>query len=297
MSKTTRPKTSSSIVEIDAPFSLPNERLRINYILRQHGNITDKRHVAYGGKLDGSYDSFPPKMSRTSASGSLISFLSLDEQAYLEKYLALDDGELNPNNKVGYLRTFEVKIGKEGIGLDLSSPEDYLKYKVLLSYTDIVSPDIFSTPTKLSYKYEVVREKDVNKKVSTRVNYNRDAYMLFGKMEDSREQLAGAYRVITGKRISADSKIDWLIGQVGQLIEADAKRFVEVIKDDLYQDKLFLELAIDNGQIVKTKGLYYTEDGIELSVAGEKPTLINAIQFLNNIENQDLKLVIQSKMK
>ena len=275
-------------------FTLPDEKVRIKYILRQSGNITNRNHVAYGGKLEGAVDTFPAKLAPT---GYFLDILTEEETIFLEKKLALAPGELNPNNMDGYLDKVTVKVGKSGLDLYLNKPLDFLKYKILLSYEDVVSPDIFSTPYKRTYKYEVVRQKDVTSKATKRLNYNKEAYKLLGKIEDSKEMLVGAYRSITGKRVSNESSHEWLVAQVGNLIDQDAKRFVEVLTDTHYETKLFIEQAIDRRAIKRVKGLYYTADGMELSDTGESPTLINAISFLDNVENQDVKLVITSNMK
>jgi hypothetical protein len=275
-------------------FSLPDEKVTVKYVLRQHGNITNRNHVAYGGKLEGATDLFPAKMAPT---GYFEDILTEEEAILLENKLALAPGELNPNNMDGYFNKVSVMLGKTPVTLHLYKPLDYLKYKILLSYTDVVSPDIFSTQFKKTYKYEIVREKDVMTKATKKLNYNKEAYKLLGKIEDSKEQLVGAYRSITGRKVSNESSHDWLVTQVGNLIDQDARKFVEILTDEHYETKLFIEQAIDHRAIKRVKGLYYTADGMELSDTGESPTLINAIAYLDNIENQDVKLVIKSNMK
>lgn len=275
-------------------FELPTEKVLVRYVMRQSGNIRNRNHVAYGGKLDGSIDTLPAKMVD---GGNYADIFTEEEQLFLEKKLFLEEGDLSSYNKKGFLSKFKVTIGKEQTTLYLDKPTDFIKYKILESYAGLVSPDIFTTPTYKGYRYEFVREADVVSKQTTKLNYNRDAYKLFGKIEDSREQLAGAYRMVSHNKVSAESTLEWLRGQVGELIDKDAKGFVLTLKDEFYQTKLFIEQAIDAKVISRSKGLYYTADGMELSAEGEQPTLINAIKFLDNISNQDIKLQLTSKMK
>jgi hypothetical protein len=275
---------------------LPDEKVTVKYVLRQKGNITNRSHVAYGGKLEDVVDKYCARMSPTRRD-SFLPIFTPEEQAFLEKELALAEGDLNPNKSDGYFSQILIRLSKAGISLDLSKADDYIKYKVLLSYTDKVSPDIFTTHTRKTYDYEIVRAKDVTQKATKRLNYNKESYKILGKIENSRDQLAGAYRILTGKKISSETSKEWLEARVGNLIEEDAKRFVEVLTDPLYEGKLFIERAIDHGAIKKLKGLYYTIDGVELANEGETPTLINAINYLDNIENQDLRLSIEIKMK
>lgn len=291
MTTKVRTKTAS---KTEPKFKSPEGTINVRYVLRQSGNITNKRHVAYGGKLEGVLDEYPARMDST---GYYVSIFSDEEVDYLEDKLSLEQGDLNPHKRDGFYSKLKVNIGKEGLTLDLAKPTDYIKYKLLLSYTDKVSPDIFSTSSKRTFDYEIVRQKDVLQKATKRLNYNREAYKILGKIEDSLEQLTGAYRSVTGKRTSSETSKEWLVTQVGDLIDNNAKRFVEILTDPQYESKLFIEKAIDQGAIKNVKGLYYTQDGVELSIEGERPTLINAIGYLDNIENQDIKLLIESKIK
>jgi len=56
---------------------------------------------------------------------------------------------------------------------------------------------------------------------------------------------------------------------------------------------LLIEKAIDAGKVIKSKGLYRTAEGIELCEEGQVPTLDNAVAFLNDPKNQDIKLLIK----
>lgn len=287
-------RTSKTQTQEPEAFTLPRETIRLGYILKQKGNITNKNHVAYGGRLDDATDLY---VAKTDEYGDYIDILTEEEKEYLEAKLALSPGSLNPNTVGGYYSKIGILLGKSGIKLNLNKASDYIKYKVLLSYTDKVSPDIFSSHLRKTYDYEVINEEDVQSKVTKRVNYNKEAYKLFGKIEDSKVQLLGAYKSLTGKKVSPESSQEWLVGQIGTLVESNAKLFVDTLTDPLYESKLFIEQAIDAGAIKKLKGLYYTTDGMEISNEGEIPTLINAISYLDSVENQDLRLVIELKMK
>ena len=275
-------------------FALPNEVVQIKYILKQKGNITNRRHVAYGGMLEGTLQEYAVRMDDD---GVVSLNLTQEEKEYIINDLYLDEDAFNSYNEDSYFKKLKVDIGKEGIRLDLSKSVDFLKYKLLLSYTDVFSPDIFSTSSRKTYRYEVVRQKDVIEKSTKRLNYNKEAYKILGRIEGSKEALAGAYRALTSNRVSAESSIEWLAGKVGDLIDQDAKKFVETLSDEHYEAKLFIEKAIDAKAVKRSKGLYYTSEGVELAEEGMKPSLINAINFLNNISNQDIKLLISTKMK
>jgi hypothetical protein len=69
------------------------------------------------------------------------------------------------------------------------------------------------------------------------------------------------------------------------------------MSDENIETKYFLKQAIDAKAVVEAKGIYKTIDGIELCYDGAIATLDNAIAFINDIKNQDIKLLIKSKIK
>jgi len=274
-----------------AGFKLPEEKILVRYVKKQTGFIVNPKHVAYGGKLEGAFDMLPAKMD---SSGKYKEVLTRDEQEGLEEILVVKPGYLSTHKpEDNFWDSVKIKVGKEGIVLDLSKPFEYINYKVLLTYDDLISPSILETKLKRSYKYEIVRTKDSDTKDKIGVNYNRSAYKLFDKIEDSNEQMAGVIRVLTGKSVAASDN-DWLIKEIGKLIEKDAKRFVNVLTDPDYEIQLFIKKGISKKEIKLTRGKYTTKDGVALCEEGEVPTLINTINFLRNDKNQEIKLAIEA---
>jgi len=272
-------------------FVLPKETIFVRYVKRQTGFVVNDKHVAYGGKLEGAIDTLSVKMDRN---GSYVPILTGEEEAGLEDLMSVDKGYLSVHKpKDNYWDSITIPLTKEGVSLNLSKLNDFIAYKVLLTYEDYVSPSILETRKKKSYKYEIVRVKDIDDKNKSSVNYDIKAYKLFGKIEDSNEQMAGIIRVLTNKSVSATNN-DWLVSEVGKLVKKDPKRFVEVLTDPDYKIKLFIEMGVSKKQIIKSKGKYSTKDGEDLCEEGEVPTLMNAIRFLNSIKNQETKLAIEA---
>jgi len=274
-------------------FYLPEERIQVRYIKKQSGYIKNPNHIAYGGMLEGTTVKLPAKQDR---SGNYIPVLTKEEQAGLEKLMQVDAGFLSPHKTLNNFWDSQViSLTKEGLYLNLDNPYDFIKYKILLTYEDFVSPSIQDTHLKKSYRFEIVRKTDVKSVSKEKVDYKRKAYMLFGKMEDSREALAGVIRRLTGKTASTNDH-DFLITQVGELVEADAQRFVTILEDPNYKIKLFIEMAVSANQILKNRNRYTSKDGFDLCEEGEVPTLENTIKFLTSEKNQDIKLAIEAGM-
>ena len=275
----------------DAYFALPKEKVQIRYVKKQTGFVVNPKHVAYGGKLEGAIDILPAKIDQY---GKYVEALTKEEQRGLEEILSVKEGYLSIHKpEDNFWDDVAIRLSKEGITLDLSKPYEFINYKVLLTYDDMISPSIMETRGKRSYKYEIISDKDIDKLDSADVNWNRKAYKIFGKIEESNEQMAGIIRVLSRKAVAATDN-DWLIKEVGKLIEKDPKRFVEVITDPDYEIKLFIEKGISKKEIKLTRGKYSTKDGVDLCEEGEVPTLMNAISFLRNIKNQEIKLAIEA---
>ena len=112
-------------------------RIIVRYILKQKGNITNPRHVLYGGMAEGASRTFVvPKLS----SGKYVNVLTDDEKDFLEDAMGLEPNALSIYKKVDNfwddsnpLKITRVRLTKLDSYLDLSSPEDYIKYKILLA--------------------------------------------------------------------------------------------------------------------------------------------------------------------
>jgi len=295
-------ESDSKIVTLeDSPrkplaFSLPKKKVFVRYVKTPKGNILNPKHIAYGGKLEGAFDSVPPKKDR---SGRYVNILTDIERAFLEKELSMNEGDLSIYKKDNnyYADLDNIILTKEGKFLDLSIPDEYIKYKVLLSYEDYISPSVTETINKKTYKYEMVFSGDEELVARKSIDYKRAAYKILDLIENSRDKLVMAIRLGAAKKVSSESDHDWLIGQVGMIIDKDPKRFCEIMNDKGIETKFLIEKAIDAKAIFKNRGLYTTADGMDLCYEGYVATLDNAIEFLNDPKNQDIKLLIQAKIK
>jgi len=284
------------VQEIVSEFKLPNKKILVRFIKVQKGNVTNPKHVAYGGKLEGSFDALPPKKL---GNGSFVNVLSELERVELERMLFMESGSLSPYRKENnyFASMNDIILRKEGTHLDLSNPIEYIQYKILLSYDDFISPSITETSNKKTYRYELVSTGDDDAVSKKFTDYKRKAYKILDNIENNRDKLAMAIRLSSNKKVSTESDHEWLIGQVSAEIEKNAKRFCEIMSDENIETKYFLKQAIDAKAVVEAKGIYKTIDGIELCYDGAIATLDNAIAFINDIKNQDIKLLIKSKIK
>lgn len=287
---------------------LRNEKVIVRFIARARGMITDPRHVLYGGMAAGSKVKVTTPLLR---SGGFADVLTKDEKAFLEYKLGLDPNALSVHNKNNnFWSDANNDINKTGIGrvelikgdtpLDLSNPIDYIKYKILLANKDLIAPSIqaLQDKPKASYKFVIVNENDSAKAANTKVTLKAQAYMEFGKINDDKDKMRVIIETIDGRPTAQDSKVEYLQGKIGELIEANTKMFLQVVKDPLLDNKVLIKKAIDAG-IIANRGnyLYLKKDNQPLCDNGQEPTFNVAAKYLSLPKHQELKFSIEAQLK
>lgn len=283
---------------------LKNEKVIVRFISRARGMITDPRHVLYGGMAAGSKIKFTTPLLR---SGQYADVLTKEEKNFLEYKLGLEPNALSVHNRIN---NFWSDANEQGIGrielikgdnpLDLSQPIDYIKYKVLLNNKDQIAPSIqaLQDRPKATYKFVIINEGDTAKAANTRVTLKAQAYMEFGKVNEDKEKMRVIIETIDGRPTARDSKLEYLQGKIGELIEANTKMFLQVVRDPLLDNKVLIKKAIEAGVIANRGNYLYLKDGnMPLCDNGQEPTLNIAAKYLSLPKHQDLKFSIEAKVK
>jgi hypothetical protein len=283
---------------------LRNEKVIVRFIAKARGTVTDPRHVLFGGMARGSKIRFTTPLLRT---GGYANVLTTDEKNYLEYVLGLEPNALSVHNRTN---NFWDDANEHGIGrvelikgdnpLDLSDPMDYIRYKILLANKNEIAPSMHSLQDrpKATYRFVIVSENDAAKVANVKVTLKAQAFMEFGKINEDREKMRVIIETIDGRPTSKDSKIEYLQGKIGELIEANTKIFLQVVRDPLLSNKVLVKRAIEAG-IISNRGnyLYLREGNLPLCENGEEPTLNIAAKYLSLPKNQELKFSIEAKLK
>jgi len=277
-------------------FELPNEIVQVNFVKRQRGSITNKKHILYGGMMEGSKRTFVPKRSRSTFKYEKI--LTKEEQVYLEPAMGLVKNGLNPYlSDDNFWDTIKVELLKEGIKLNLSDPIDYIRWKILLTYANTVAPTLaeLKRQNKQTYMFVIVRDgEQENSKVES-FNVKKEAYKIVDKVETSTERLK-EFLYLMGVRVSPDTSITWIKSKLADLVELDPGKIVEVYNTDNYAVRGLIARAVLSGVIKEVNGLYHLEDGIALCGEGESPSLSNAVKFLAHNNNADIRNRVDAKL-
>lgn len=278
---------------------LQNKTVIVRFVLKEHGNITNPKHVLYGGMAETATRFFVVPMSKT---GSLINPLTQDEQKYLEHILGYEEGYLNAfKRKDNYWTSdnFKVRLTKQDNLLDLSNPDDYIKYKVLLLNSDEICPsmqELLDAP-KATYQFVIVDEEIENNRELDEMNVGMKASMLLGKILSEPNKIRLIVQILAGKPIAKTSSEAFLKKEAYKYIQANPKMFIAIAEDKYIDTKVFIQSCVEAG-IIKVNGNFYYDDNMNpLAPDNAEPTFTNAAIFLNQPRNQSLKLKLEAKLK
>ena len=279
---------------------LRKERIYVRFVPRKIGfaDNNNTRHAMYGGLADGASITFCVPVLRST--GNYKNILTDDEKDYLEEALGLDYNALSVYRKENnYWDNYTVSITKEGMYLDLSDPEDYIKYAVLRANSDIVAPSVqerIERP-KQTYRFEFVRNEEETNLENAKMDATMKSYKEFGKIEDDLDTLRVLVELLDARPYAINTKPEFLRSRINMLIQEDSRKFLSYITDPLLHAKVIVRRGVELGKL-STRGDYYylASDGSPLCEAGEKPTLSVAAQYLNLPAHQDIKFLLESEI-
>lgn len=283
---------------------LRKERVIIRHIARPSNMVQNPKHVLYGGMAENAIRVFVvPKLT----SGRYVNVLTDDEKEFLEDIMGLEKNALSiykrdhnfwdDSNPDGISR---VILKKQDNYLDLSSPEDYIRYKILLANKDFIAPSLKALEdyNKATYQFVIIGEDDETKSAKTAMSNTMMCYKEYGKIEEERDTLALIIEILDGRPVAPTSKLEFLQTKINDLIQANPKKFLKVVTDKLLPTKVLIKKSIAAGTITKRGDyLYLRSDGKPLCEDNEEPTMNVAAMYLNNPKHQSIKLALETELK
>ena len=278
---------------------LRNERIIVRHVPKEGGLVTNPKHILYGGMAENAVRYFTVPILESS--GAYKNVLTDDEKAFLEEVMGLEYNALSVYKKENnYWSNYQVRLTKQDNFLDLSVPDDYIKYKVLKANSNFIADSLetLQDKPKATYQFVMIREGEEESNESEKLSATMRCYMEYGKIKDDKDILKCIIELIDGRPIAANSKIELLQGKINNLIQADSKLFLKIITDPLLSTKVLINKAIEAGIISKRGDQYYLiSSNSPLCGNNEDPTLNVAARYLNLPKNQELKLSIEAKIK
>ena len=278
---------------------LRNERIIVRHIPRQN-----PKHVLYGGMAENAIRVFVvPRLT----SGKYVNVLTNDEKDFLEHTMGLEDNALSihkrehnfwdDSNPDGIAK---VMLKKQDNYLDLSDPNDYIKYKILIANKDWIAPSLkaLEDHPKATYQYVIIGEGDETKSAKNNMSNTMMCYKEYGKIEDDVDTLRLIIETLDGRPVASTSKLEFLQTKINDLIQANPKTFLKVVTDKMLPTKVLIRKGVATGVITK-KGdyLYLRSDNKPLCEDGEDPTLNIAAKYLNDPKHQSIKFAIETELK
>lgn len=267
-------------------------------------NIQDKRHVLYGGLAEGSTVTMVvPRLT----TGMYKNVLTDNEKTYLERAMGLEYNALSIYRKKD---NFWDDSNDSGIGkvtlhkgdnyLDLSNPEDYIKYKILLANKDLVAPslhDLQDRP-KATYRFVIISEDAESKMSSTNMSITMQCYKEYGKIEDDVDTMRVLLELLEGRPVASKVKKDYLQSKMNEHIQAKPRFFLAAIKDELLPYKVLIKKSVEAGLVGKKNDCYFLRsDNSALCEMNEESTLNNAARFISSPKRQELAFMLEAKTK
>lgn len=273
---------------------LKNERILVRFVPKEDSNITNPKHILYGGMAEGAVKYYTvPILAST---GTYKNILTDDEKAFLESYMGLEYNALSVYNKTNnFWANFTVRLTKHDNYLDLSDPNDYIKYKVLLANTDFIADSLrtLNDHPKATYQFVMIKEGESEKREEEKMSVTMKCYKEYGKIEDDNDTLRCIIELIDNRPIAKNTKSEFLKSRINSLIQADPKLFYSIITDEYLNNKVLIKTATEEGVIKRRNNLYYFED-TPLCPDGTESTLSVAAEYIGLGKNQDLKLRIEA---
>lgn len=283
---------------------LRNEKVCIRYVPRQSHMVTDPKHILYGGMADDAVKTFVvPKLT----TGTYVNVLTNSEMLFLEQHLGMDKGALSVYKKQDNFWSDanpqginKVRLRKQDNYLDLSTPEDYIRYKILLANKDYIapSPQALEDRPKATYQYVVIEGSEQINTAKRSMDITRECYMEFGKIENDIETLMTIVELLDGRNVAPNTSKEFLHTKIDTFIQSSPKSFLKAVKDETLPTKVLIRRSINAGNIIKRGDyLYLKSDGKPLCGDNEEPVLSTAVKFLNNPRNQAIKLGLEALLK
>ena len=300
-------KTQKRIEEYseDTINCLRNERIIVRHVPKLTGMWgNNPKHILAGGMAEGASRTFVvPRLS----SGMFVNILTDKEKSFLEEIMGLEYNALSVYKKVDNFwddstdnGIGKVRLTKQDNYFNLSDPEDYIRYKILLANKDYIAPSlqVLQDSPKATYQFVIISEGEETKAAKSNMSATMKCYKEFGKIEDDIDTLRVIIETIDGRPTAKTAKLEFLQTKANELIQADSKIFLNVVTDPMLSTKVLIKKGIEAG-LISNRGnyLYLRSDNSPLCEANEEPTLNIAAKYLNAPKHQDLLFSIQAQLK
>lgn len=297
---TNKSKSNTKTEDTDTMVSpLRSEKVFVRFVPHKGGVFSDNpKHALFGGLAESSKIRFcVPILAST---GAYKNVLTNSEKEFIENRLGLENNALSVYKKVdNYWDNYFVEVGKDGITLDLSDAEDYIKYKVLLLNDNMVAPSLeaLQDKPKSTYRYVLVKVNEENKIGGDKMDVTMACYKEYAKIENDYDTLRVLIEILDSRPYAQNSSRDFIKSRIGVLIQEDPKKFLVNITDPMLHTKMIIRRSVEIGNVIRTGDNYHLKsDRSPLCENGNSPTLSVAARWLNMPENSDVRALLDAEV-
>jgi hypothetical protein len=168
---------------------------------------------------------------------------------------------------------------------------DMLKYQILLSNKNLISPSYEERDTRATYEFMIVDEGKVTTQKLAEASVKANAYVKFAEITSSKTSIIGFIRSL-GRGIPASATEDWMKNEVLTIVEGQPEYFLEIVNHPQYNERIFVQEAVEAGAIIRKADRRYTLDnGAELG------DLTDVVNYILNPDNQEVRMRIKAKIE
>jgi len=275
---------------------LENKIVTVKYISKENNGITDVKHVAHGGLLNGAEVAIP---APTMDNGKMKNLLTSVEKEGLEKMLNGVNlsiyGDFWKEGGESYnMGILPIYLSKDDMRLDLSDPYDYIKFKVL-SACPIVANSLDEVRHRATNRFVLTSASEVMAKEISKVGSKVQAYKLFVKFEEDKDVLRYALRNL-GRNTNRSNKMDFLQSELHKELEKNPGLVCSVMGDEFLKTKVLLEQCYEFGAVNKVDKQFFTLDDEPICDGGGSSTLQVAAEYLATNLGQEMRLSLEARL-
>lgn len=182
-----------------------------------------------------------------------------------------------------------VELSKGELKLDLSIPEDMIKYLVLISNSRKIANYDVDPYTRMSYEFYVVDVDQEKEKKQKEVDVSETAMEHYFKLVKTNYNLSKDILRVKGHNINSQTE-KWIKTSVFSFVKDDPKEYLKLVNDGSFEDKAFIEKGIAIGDIRRLNLNKYSLEGKEIG------TLNDLIAYLNNPLNSISKTKLKERI-
>tara|TARA_R110000751_G_scaffold157264_1_gene262723 strand:+ start:332 stop:1132 length:801 start_codon:yes stop_codon:yes gene_type:complete len=238
--------------------------------------------------FDGCIDKLVPGLD--AVTGTLRTGLVEKEEKRFENAMGYDEGSMKKSGS--FWSNFSIKIPEEGLTLNTENIAQELQYKVLLADPH-VAKSLSELKTHPTAEYVMTSEGAEAKVSNNKRNTIAQAYSTFAKLSKS-ETIDALYMF---GQYADDVDFEVAQNRLGDIVDKDPKKFMLVVGDENFKDKVWFMKLIKEGIVAKhgtgsgpNQPLYFND----ISLGNG---LDEAIAFIKAKENNLVALGLKKALK